>query len=55
MELDGIVRAHLMAAVTADAIFSVDLRGCFVDNGYYVFWARITAGATEITLNALIE
>ena len=50
VELDGIVGTHLVAAVTADAVFSVDLCGCFVENGDHMFWARITAGATGYTL-----
>ena len=30
MKLDGIVGAHFVAAIAADAIFGVDFGGCFV-------------------------
>jgi hypothetical protein len=49
VELDGIVLAHFVAAVAADAIFCVYLGRCFIDHGDDMHGAGISAGATGYT------
>ena len=50
MELDGIVGAHLVAAVAADAVFCIDLSGRFVFDSDHMHGAGISAGATGYAL-----
>jgi hypothetical protein len=50
VELDGIVGAHLVAAVAADTVFSVDPGWCFIDHGDHMHRACVSACAAGYTL-----
>ena len=50
MEFDGVMGAHFVAAVAADAIFCVDLGRCFIDDSDDMYRAGISAATAGHTL-----